>query len=204
MGFFNALKNIIGGERCPACGTPGARKVGNEIRCLNPICQNFNPSLGSSDATSQPQPPAQPPQPTQPPQGKPSGWGAAPAQPSQGKPSGWSSSSGSGQPAPPPAGAVTIQYRNFQGQNKTFHADAGSLRRDKNHIIATVAPKGAQITLSRDRIQNLQEVESKIPQRVAPGQSWPTPRERQVLNYHKKNGTTSPLYEKVRAKYPNW
>ena len=33
---------------------------------------------------------------------------------------------------------------------------------------------------------------------------WPTPRERQVLAYHKKYGTTSPLYEKIRAKYPDW
>ena len=199
MGFFNALKNIIGGERCPACGTPGARKVGDEIRCLNPVCRNFNPSLGS-EAT----PPQQPSQPSQPPQGKPSGWSSAPAQPPQGQPSGWSSGSGAGQAGTPPAGSVVIQYRNFQGQNKTFYADAGSLRRDKNHIIATVAPKRAQITLSRDRIQNLSEVESKMPQRVATGQNWPTPRERQVLNYHKKHGSTSPLYEQIRAKYPNW
>jgi hypothetical protein len=200
MGFFNALKNIIGGERCPACGTPGARKVGNEIRCFNPTCQYFNPSLGSS---ATPQPP-QPSQPSQPPQGKPSDWSAAPSQSPQGKPSGWSSGGPVGQSAPPPAGSVAIQYRNFQGQDKTFYADAGSLRRDKNHIIAAVAPKRAQITLSRDRIQNLSEVESKMPQRVAPGQTWPTPRERQVLNYHKRHGSTSPLYEKIRAKYPNW
>lgn len=202
MGFFNALKNILGGERCPACGTPGARKVGNEIRCLNPICQNFNPSLGSSEAP--PQPPEPPQAAPQPPQGKPSGWSSAPAQPPQGKPSGWSGSSGAGQSGPPSAGQVAIQYRNFQGQNKTFYADARSLHREKNHIVATVAPKGRQIALSRDRIQNLQEVESQMPRRVEPGQNWPTPRERQVLNYHKKYGTTSPLYEKIRAKYPNW
>jgi hypothetical protein len=29
-------------------------------------------------------------------------------------------------------------------------------------------------------------------------------REAQVLGYHKKHGTSSPLYQKVRAKYPNW
>jgi hypothetical protein len=202
MGFFNALKNIIGGERCPACGTPGARKVGNEIRCLNPICQNFNPSLGSTDAQSQPPQPSPPPQ-SQPPQGKPSGWSSAPAQPPQGKAAGWSSSSGAGQSGPP-GGSIVIQYRNFQGQNKTFQADARSLHREKNHIVAKVAPQGREINLSRDRIQNLQEVESKMPQRVASGQNWPTPRERQVLNYHKKHGSTSPLYEKIRAKYPNW
>jgi hypothetical protein len=99
---------------------------------------------------------------------------------------------------------VAIQYRNFQGQNKTFHADARSLHREKNHIKATVAPKSQQISLSRDRIQNLQEVERQMPQRVETGQEWPNKKERQVLSYHKKHGTTSPLYEKIRAKYPKW
>jgi hypothetical protein len=182
MGFFNALKDILGGGKCPACGTPGVRKVGTEIRCFNPMCQYFNPSLAPGEAP--PQPPAVP----QPPQGKPAGWSSAPSQPS----------------GPAPAGAVAIQYKNFQGQNKTFQADAQSLHREKNHIVAKVAPKGKQITLSRDRIQNLDEVERRMPQRVATGQNWPSPRERQVLNYHKKYKTTSPLYEKIREKYPNW
>ena len=48
------------------------------------------------------------------------------------------------------------------------------------------------------------EVEARCAQRVAPGQDWPTPRERQVLNYHRKHKTTSPLYERIRAKYPTW
>jgi hypothetical protein len=171
MGFFNALKDIFGGGKCPACGTPGVRKVGIEIRCFNPMCQYFNPSLAPGEA---------------PPQGKPAAMSSAPSQPSA------------------PAGSVAIQYKNFQGQNKTFHADAQSLHREKNHIVAKVAPKGKQITLSRDRIQNLNEVERRIPERVAIGQNWPSPRERQVLNYHKKYKTTSPLYEKIREKYPNW
>jgi hypothetical protein len=82
--------------------------------------------------------------------------------------------------------------------------DESSLYRVKNHIIAKVAPKGQTITLSRSRIQNLKEVESRMPQRVAPDQEWPNPKVRQVMGYHKKNGTTSPLYEKIRTKYPNW
>jgi hypothetical protein len=71
--------------------------------------------------------------------------------------------------------------------------------------MAKVAPKGVPISLSRDRIQNLNEVESQMPlQRVEQGQEWPSKRERQVLGYHSKNRTTSPLYEKIRAKYPKW
>ena len=100
--------------------------------------------------------------------------------------------------------AFTIHYRDFRGQEKTFSVDAASAYRIKNHISVKVAPKGARIILSRNRILNLTEVESAFPQRVAPGQAWPTPRERQVLNYHLRRGSTSPLYETIRAKYPNW
>jgi hypothetical protein len=197
MGFFNALKDILGGEKCPACGTPGARRSGSEIRCLNPVCQYFNPSFAPSAGS--PQPPQQPPQQTQPPQqGRPSGWSSSPSS----MPSASSSQSGSGSG---PAGSVAIQYRNFQGQDKTFYAEKSSVHRKQNHILAKVAPKGQLISLSRDRIQNLREVEGQMPlQRVEPGQDWPSKRERQVLGYHSKNHTTSPLYEKIRAKYPKW
>jgi len=34
--------------------------------------------------------------------------------------------------------------------------------------------------------------------------SGPTARERQVLGFHKKHKSTSPLYEEIRAKYPDW
>jgi len=103
-----------------------------------------------------------------------------------------------------PAHPVTIRYKNFQGVDRTFSAEQESLVRKGNHIVGQVAPTGRKIALSRDRIQNLSEVESGFPQQVGPGQEWPTPRERQVLSYHKKHGSTSPLYEKVRAKYPEW
>lgn len=103
-----------------------------------------------------------------------------------------------------PQHPVSIRYRNYQGQERTFTAEKDSLVRKNNHLVGRVVPTGHKITLSRDRIQNLAEVEAQLPQRVSPGQAWPTPRERQILGYHKKHGTTSPRYEQVRAKYPNW
>jgi hypothetical protein len=103
-----------------------------------------------------------------------------------------------------PEHPVSIVYKNFAGQDRTFSAEQGSIVRKGNHIVARVAPTGLRVTLSRDRIQNLSQVEAAFPQKVAPGQPWPTARERQVLGYHKKHGTTSALYEKARAKYPNW
>jgi hypothetical protein len=103
-----------------------------------------------------------------------------------------------------PEHPVSIRYVNFVGQNRNFSAERDSLLRKKNHIVAEVAPTGRKIALSRERIQNLSEIEEHMLQRVEAGQSWPTPRERQILGYHKKHGTTSPRYEQVRAKYPNW
>lgn len=103
-----------------------------------------------------------------------------------------------------PADPITIQYKNFAGQERSFVAERESVVRKRNHLVGRVTPTGRKIALSRDRIQNLSEVEARLPQRVAPGQDWPSARERQVLSYHKKHGSTSPLYEKIRAKYPNW
>ena len=99
---------------------------------------------------------------------------------------------------------LAIRYRNFQGEEKTFTAERQSLRRKRNHIIARVAPTGACISLSRDRIQNLQEVESVMARTADSLPSGPTARERQVLGFHEKHKSTSPLYEEIRAKYPDW
>lgn len=81
----------------------------------------------------------------------------------------------------------------------------GCYRRTRNHIIARVAPTGENISLPRDRIQNLPEVEEAVPHiSEAVIQSRPTARERRVLAFHKNHKSTSPLYEQLRAKYPDW
>ena len=103
-----------------------------------------------------------------------------------------------------PVQPITIRYRNFAGQDRTFVAELDSVVRKGNHLVGRVAPTGRKIALLCDRIQNLGEVDSQLPQGVASGQPWPTPRERQVLGYHKKHGTSSPLFDKIRAKYPDW
>ena len=103
-----------------------------------------------------------------------------------------------------PVQPIIIRYRNFAGQDRTFVAEKDSLVRKRNHLVGRVEPTGGKIALSRDRIQNLEEAESGLKSRIAPGQEWPTGRERRVLGYHMKHGTSSPLFEKIRAKYPNW
>src|SRR2546421_13085735 len=169
MGFLDSL---LGKNKCPNCGTPGAQISGSEVRCLNPLCTYFMFAQGRSET---PRPVTSSPQSPQP-------SSAMPSQP------------------------ITIQYVNFQGQQKNFVADASTLKRSREHILAKVAPKGQQIALARRRIQNLHEVEQALPQghRGDSGDSYPNARERQVLSYHKKHKSTSPLFEKIRAKYPNW
>ena len=102
-----------------------------------------------------------------------------------------------------PEHPVSIRYVNFVGQDRDFSGERDSLVRKKNHIVAQVAPTGRKITLSRDRIKNLGEVESHMPQRVEPGQNWPTGRERQILNYHKNRGTTSPRASATTSSRPS-
>jgi len=103
-----------------------------------------------------------------------------------------------------PQTPLVIRYRNFQDREKSFTADRETIRRKRNHIIARVAPMGENISLSRERIQNLQEVEQALPEPVESARAGPTARERQVLAFHKKHSSTSPLYEQIRAKYPDW
>jgi len=176
MGFLDFLR----GEKkleCPNCGAKGAKKSKDgTIRCLNPSCPYFDLALaGAAD------------------------WIPG-SNPTSGPLSGFRRKKGSFVPARP----ITIRYRNYQQQDKEFSADADATVRKKNHLVATVAPTGTKIVLARDRILNLNEVENSLPRKIESGQRWPSPRECQVLGYHKKHGTTSPLYQRIRAKYPNW
>ncbi len=113
--------------------------------------------------------------------------------------------------APPSSGGafvsvrgLAIRYRTAQGEEKTFDADPSSGEWCKNHLRVKVAPKGIRLTLFRDRILNLSEIESAFPTRVAPVQEGPSRVERRILNFHRRRGSTSPRYEALRAKYPNW
>lgn len=174
MGIIKSLIDALSGSmRCPACGTRGAKKVGDTVRCLNPVCQFFNPQATSAAR-------------------------AARARVRK-------TASKQGRASFAPSGdTVSIRYRNFRGESKTFSVDRSSLTRRHNHIIGRVEPHWRQLSLSRDRIENLAEIDPHLPQRDRSEAPQPTARERQVLAYHKKYGTTSPLYEKIRTKYPNW
>ena len=166
MGFLDFL---FGQNKCPRCGTKGARKSQGQTRCPNPSCQYFDVAVSAARGSLR---------------------------------NAGTIALRRGDFAP--ESPIAIQYRNFRGEEKTFNADSETLRRKRNHIIARVAPTGESISLSRDRIQNLEEVEQALPKITESPRPGPTARERQVLGYHKKHKSTSPLYQEIRAKYPDW
>jgi hypothetical protein len=170
------LDFLSGKIKCPNCGRDGAKKSGDGYKCPNPNCKWFDASLGQKEVVR------------------------TMRNPQTGEPMRVTTY----QSVFTPARTIAITYRNFKGELKTFDADPESAVHKKNHWSVKISPSGCRIALSRDRIQNLSEVEASLPQRLAPGQAPPTPRERQVLGYHKKYKTTSRLYEEIRAKYPNW
>lgn len=101
-----------------------------------------------------------------------------------------------------PVNPIAIRYRNFAGQERTYQLNLDSIARKGNHLVGRAVPTGQRIALSRDRIHNLAELEAQLPAHITGPQ--PRGRERQVLAYHLKHHSTSPLFEKIRAKYPDW
>ena len=98
-------------------------------------------------------------------------------------------------PGPQP---VEIRYRNQHGVTRTFTGQRASLRPAGAHISVLLAPTGRRVAFARKRILNLPEVEAALGENPV----WKlSPRERQVVLYHRKRGSTSPLYESIRQKH---
>jgi len=97
-----------------------------------------------------------------------------------------------------PVDSVEIRYRNFRGDDQTYVGDASTIREVSQHISICLVPTGKRVAFAKKWLTN--------PSDLHPPDSSPTPtnRERQVLNFHKKRGSTSSLYESLRQKYPNF
>jgi len=93
--------------------------------------------------------------------------------------------------------AISVEYENFRGEQKTFLGDWRSLRTRRHHISLSVAPTGQRIALSQDRIQNLAEVSAAVAR-------LPTAQQRRIMAFHKNRGSTSPLYESLLESFPEW
>jgi hypothetical protein len=173
MGLFDWFARKI---RCPECGEERAvQPLLGRIRCPNRACGYFDPGLASSEGEGLR---SEPPR----------------VQRSPGTREGVSRTK-----ATPfnPGRAVEVHYKNYRGEEKTFSADARSLRRRHKHISLRVSPSGVRIALARQRILNLPEVDAIL-------SNTPTTREQWVMAYHRKRGTTSTLLQRLQAKYPDW
>jgi hypothetical protein len=93
---------------------------------------------------------------------------------------------------------VRIGYTNYKGERKTFTGDGDGMRIHGAHLSVPVAPTGQRITLALDRIADRQAVE-QIAAEIA--SKTPNAREKHVLRYHEKHGTTSRLHDSIQAKY---
>jgi hypothetical protein len=92
--------------------------------------------------------------------------------------------------------SMRICYKNFRGDENIYCANPSSGRIENKHLVIRVAPTGRRITFRLSAMQNRGDVESHLPKRPLPNR-----RERQILNYHLRNGTTSRLFKQIREKY---
>jgi hypothetical protein len=91
---------------------------------------------------------------------------------------------------------IDLRYTNYLGVEGTYTGDRRTVRLSNEHLSLQLCPTGKRVSFARGRVLNLDEVQQWL-------KPEPTPRERNVLNYHKKRGTSSALYEQIRKKYPD-
>jgi hypothetical protein len=95
--------------------------------------------------------------------------------------------------------SLQIRYQNFRGDEIVYSADPETAYPQGEHVVARLAPTGKFVAFKLSKIQNRADVDSSV--RANP---QPSGHERRVLNYHLRHGTSSPAFEKLREKYPNY
>jgi hypothetical protein len=184
MGLFDLFARDAA---CPRCGERRARRgFFGRVKCPNRACENFDPILMYERDEAQR---------TEERTAAVRGAGAR-RQHDGSAPAGRRPRPLSGDFVASPY-AIEVHYRNFRGEEKTFVGDRRTLRRRGRHVTLRVEPTGSRIALATARIHNIAAVEGLL-------QRCPTPAERRVLDYHLKRGTTSPRYEELCRKYPDW
>jgi len=95
--------------------------------------------------------------------------------------------------------SLQIRYQNFRGDEITYSADPGSAYQRSEFVVVRLAPTGQRVAFKLAKIQNRSEVESVLSENPQPSGD-----ERRVLHYHLRHGSSSPAFEKLRQKYPNY
>lgn len=94
---------------------------------------------------------------------------------------------------------LRIRYKNFRGNEIVYSADARTAYRASEYVVVRLAPTGRRASFKLDRIQNRNDVESILGENPQPSGN-----ERRILHFHLKHGSSSPAFEKLRQKYPNY
>ncbi|MGC1485472.1 MAG: hypothetical protein WA789_16885 [Candidatus Acidiferrum sp.] len=95
--------------------------------------------------------------------------------------------------------SLRIRYQNFRGNEIIYSADPRTVYQKGEHLVARLAPTGKRVSFRLARIQNRGDVESILIENPQPAGN-----ERRILHYHLRHGTSSPAFEKLRQKYPNY
>ena len=97
---------------------------------------------------------------------------------------------------------VSVMYRNARGEYRYYEGDIRTIRDARAHISIRVVPTGRRVAFEKARVKNLEELKNH------PSSSFndpkPTSAESRILRTHSRRGSTSPLYESLRQKYPNY
>ncbi|HKV24609.1 MAG TPA: hypothetical protein VJN93_08465 [Candidatus Acidoferrum sp.] len=95
--------------------------------------------------------------------------------------------------------SLRIRYLNFRGDELIYSAHPGTAYKNGEFVVVRLAPTGHWATFRLQKIQNRGEVESAVS-----GNPQPSTNERRILHYHFRRGTTSPAFDALREKYPNY
>jgi|SRR5208282_5919222 len=95
--------------------------------------------------------------------------------------------------------SLRIRYNNFRGNEIIYSADPGSAYQSGEFVVVRLAPTGRRVSFKLARIQNRSDVESILSENPQPAGN-----ERRILRYHSRRGSSSPVFEKLRQKYPTF
>jgi hypothetical protein len=95
--------------------------------------------------------------------------------------------------------SLQIRYQNFRGNEITYSANPRCAYQQGEFVVVRLAPTGKRVSFRLARIQNRSDVESALSEN-----SQPSGNERRILHYHLRHGSSSPAFEKLRRKYPNY
>ena len=187
MSLFDLFARTV---QCPECShTQAKRSLFGALRCPQPSCSAYDVHLANELRQNPPPPSRQLPGTS-----APSATGSASHRGSSSTPAKHQGTFDPGEQA------VEVRYVNARGEEKTYRGDRRTLRQVNQHLSLQLVPTGARCTFALDRLHNRQELLELVKDARA---HTPTAREKHVLRFHARRGTTSKLYRELQERFPD-